>query len=212
MGLMLSADEVIEQPAVVAWTNQSRYQNGRSLMLRRTFCSAGAMLAAVTALRPAVAGDATAAPKLTADDYVEIQQLYANYAHALDKGEGERFASTFVLDGEFTGGRGPGRGGEARNPIKGKDAFLEMGSRGGLRHFNANLVITPTPDGAQGSVYLLLFNPRNVPATIVETAIYEDTLVKTPQGWRFKKRVVWRDDDDITPFKPKPLTEGRENK
>src|SRR5215813_3713788 len=165
----------------------------------------------MTAFGPAGATETGDAPKLTADDYIEIQQLYANYAHALDKGEGERFASTFVLDGEFTGGRGPGRGNEARNPVKGKDALLAMGSRGGLRHFNANLVITPTPEGAKGSVYLLLFDARNIPATIVETAIYEDTLVKTPQGWKFTKRVVWRDDDDITPFKPKPLPRAQEN-
>ena len=46
---------------------------------------------------------------------------------------------------------------------------------------------------------------RTSPPSFVETAIYDDTLVKTPQGWKFKKRVVWRDDDDITPFKPKPL-------
>lgn len=181
-------------------------------MLLRSFLRAGVLLAAVTALRPAAAAEAGAAAKLTADDYIEIQQLYANYAHALDRGEGERFAATFVLDGEFTGGRGPGRGSEVRSPIKGRDALLQMGSRGGLRHFNANLAITPTPEGAKGSVYLLLFNARNIPATIVETAIYDDTLVKTPQGWRFKKRVVWRDDDDITPFKPKPLPQAQENK
>ena len=48
-------------------------------------------------------------------------------------------------------------------------------------------VITPTPEGAKGWVYLLLFNARNIPATIVETAIYEDTLAKTPQGWKLKK-------------------------
>jgi hypothetical protein len=181
-------------------------------MLRRSLFSAGALLAALPVLRPAAADADRTAEKLTADDYIEIQQLYANYAHALDKGEGGRFASTFVLDGEFTGGRGPGRGGEVRNPIKGEDALLKMGSRGGLRHFNANLVITPIPEGAKGSVYLLLFNARNIPATIVETAIYEDTLVKTAQGWKFKKRVVWRDDDDITPFKPKPLPQLQENK
>ncbi len=181
-------------------------------MLRRSLFSAGALLAALPALRPAAAGGEGTAEKLTADDYIEIQQLYANYAHALDKGEGERFASTFVLDGEFTGGRGPGRGGEVRNPIKGEDALLKMGSRGGLRHFNANLVITPVPGGAKGSVYLLLFNVRNIPATIVETAIYEDTLVKTAHGWKFKKRVVWRDDDDITPFRAKPLPQVQENK
>jgi hypothetical protein len=180
-------------------------------MMRRNFFSAGVLLAALTALRPAAA-ETGAAPKLTADDYAEIQQLYARYAHALDKGEGERFASTFVIDGEFTGGRGPGRGSEVRNPTKGEDALLRMGSRGGLRHFNANLLITPTPEGASGSVYLLLFNARSIPATIVETAIYEDTLVKTPQGWRFKKRVVWRDDDDITPFKPKPLPPAPANR
>jgi hypothetical protein len=179
-------------------------------MLRRSLFSAGAMLAALAALRPAAAAGAGAAPKLTADDYVEIQQLYASYAHALDKGE--RFASTFVLDGEFTGGRGPGRGSEVRTPAKGKDALFKMGSRGGSRHFTANLVITPTAEGAKGSVYLLLFNARNVPATIVETAIYDDTLVKTPQGWRFHRRVVWRDDDDISPFKPKPLPQAPENK
>jgi hypothetical protein len=177
----------------------SRPPEEEVLMLRRSLFSSGAILAALAALRPAAAADA--APKLTADDYVEIQQLYANYAHALDKGEGERFASTFVLDGEFTGGRGPGRGSEVRS----QDALLKMGSRGGGRHFTANLVITPTPEGAKGSVYLLLFNERSIPATIVETAIYDDVLVKTPQGWRFKKRVVWRDDDDISPFKPKPL-------
>ena len=181
-------------------------------MLRRSFFPAGVLLAALTALRPAAAAETGAAQKLTADDYIEIQQLYAAYAHALDKGECERFASTFVLDGEFTGGRGPGRGSEVRNPLTGKDALLAMGSRGGLRHFNANLVITPTPKGAKGSVYLLLFNARNIPATIVETAIYEDTLVRTPHGWRFKKRVVWRDDDDITPFKPKPLPQQPESK
>jgi actinorhodin biosynthesis protein ActVIA len=181
-------------------------------MLRRSFLRAGGLLAAATALRPAAAAETGAAAKLTADDYIEIQQLYAGYAHALDRGEGERFAATFVLDGEFTGGRGPGRGSEARTPLKGKDALLQMGSRGGLRHFNANLVITPTPEGAKGSVYLLLFNARNIPATIVETAIYDDTLVKTPQGWRFKSRIVWRDDDDITPFRPKPLPQAQESK
>jgi 3-phenylpropionate/cinnamic acid dioxygenase small subunit len=149
---------------------------------------------------------------LTADDYIQIQQLYANYAQALDNGEGERFAATFVDDGEFTGGRGAGRGSEVRTPTKGTEALTKMGSGSGTRHFTANLVITPTPTGAKGSCYLLLFNVRSTPTTIVETAIYEDTLVKTARGWKFKKRVVWRDDDDITPYKPKPIPAGQEVK
>jgi 3-phenylpropionate/cinnamic acid dioxygenase small subunit len=159
--------------------------------------------AALMWLRPAALDAAT--PKLSGDDYIQIQQLYANYAHALDTGQAERFAATFVDDGEFTGGRGPGRGADARTPLKGHDALLAMGGRGGSRHFVANLVINPAPGGAKASCYLLLFDVHKSPATMVETAIYDDTLVKTAKGWKFKKRVVWRDDDDISPFKPKPV-------
>jgi hypothetical protein len=148
-----------------------------------------------------------AAAMLTPLDYIEIQQLYASYSHALDKGLGERFAATFTPDGEFTSGRSAGRASETRTPLKGTERLTRMGSEGGGRHFTANLVITPTSEGADGSCYLLLFNARNVPATITETAIYQDSLVKTPEGWRFKKRVVWRDDDDISPFKPKSRTQ-----
>jgi len=153
------------------------------------------------------AQQARSAPTLTTQDYIDIQQLYANYAQALDKGEGARFAATFVTDGEFTGGRPAGQANAVRTPLKGTEALTKMGSGGGSRHFTANLVISPTADGASGSCYLLLFNARNIPATITETAIYDDTLTKTPQGWRFKKRIVWRDDDDISPFKPRPRTQ-----
>ena len=180
-------------------------------MSRRTLWAIAVCLATAMAL-PLWQGAAARDPaRLTADDYIEIQQLYANYAHALDKGEGERFAATFAKDGEFTGGRGPGRATEQRTPRTGTEALTQMGSRSGTRHFTANLVITPTAEGAKGSCYLLLYNARTVPPSFVETAIYDDTLVKTAQGWRFKKRVVWRDDDDITPFKPKPLppTQGQ---
>lgn len=166
-------------------------------------CAYPAMVAAFLLAAPATAQPALT--KLTVEDYIAIQQLYATYAHALDKGEGDRFAATFTVDGEFTGGRGPGHAAEQRRPREGTEALTAMGARSGTRHFTANLVITPIAGGAKGSCYLLLYNARTTPPSFVETAIYDDTLVKTPQGWKFKKRVVWRDDDDITPFKPKPL-------
>ena len=171
----------------------------------RSFIGAAALALASLSMTAPAAGKPV---KLTADDYIAIQQLYATYAQALDRGEGDRFAATFVEDGEFTGGRGPGHADEDRKPRKGTPALTAMGSRSGTRHFTANLVITPGPDGVKGSCYLLLYNARTVPPSFVETAIYDDTLVKTAQGWKFKKRIVWRDDDDITPFKPKPLPAG----
>lgn len=173
-------------------------------MLARSLIAAAALTLSLAG--PTRASAATpSAVKLTADDYIEIQQLYAAYAHALDTGDGARFAQTFTEDGEFTGGRPAGHAQDVRKSTRGRAALQAMGSRGGSRHFTANLTITPTANGAHGSCYLLLFDVHSTPARMLETAIYDDTLVKTPQGWKFAKRTVWRDDDDISPYRPNPV-------
>ncbi len=183
------------------------------MMRRSVISAAGALVAGLVGGRSAdaaaPAAAAGAALKLTTEDRLEIQDLYARYCHGLDKADPDMFSSCWTEDGEFTGGRGPGRAADDRTPRKGRDALTNMARNGGTRHFNSNLVLTPTVDGAKASVYLLLYTARTVPPTFVETAIYDDTLVKTPAGWKFKKRIVWRDDDDITPFKPKPLPANR---
>jgi len=182
-------------------------------MQRRTLISASAAVIAGLSVGRNTAAAATATSratlKLTTEDRLEIQELYARYCHGLDKGDPELFSSCWTDDGEFTGGRGPGRANDDRTPLKGRPALYQMGNKGGSRHFTSNLILTPTDDGAKASIYLMLYNARVVPPTFVETAIYDDTLVKTPAGWKFKKRVVWRDDDDITPFKPKALSDIR---
>ncbi len=121
---------------------------------------------------------------LTADDYVEIQQLYAQYNNAIDSGDAEGYAATFVPDGVF-------------NTFNGHDALVgfihrwrESMNGANMRHWNSNLLITGTPEGANGSVYLLLVNISVRPPAIATAAKYEDQLVKTAQGWRFKKRVT----------------------
>jgi hypothetical protein len=83
------------------------------------------------------------------------------------------------------------------NTSVGHDALVQFihdwrEKRGGanLRHWNTNLSITPTADGADGAVYLLLVNVGQRPPVIASAAKYEDQLVKTPDGWRFKKRVT----------------------
>jgi hypothetical protein len=181
-------------------------------MLRRDIVLAGANLMALAgtaemaSAAPGDLADAMGIPgdQVSTDDFVQIQQLYSRYCHALDMGSGDAFASTFTEDGEFTGGRAAGHANDDRTPLKGRQALAQMGSGGGSRHFTANLVVTKTADGAKGSCYLMLYSTRTIPASWMEIAVYDDTLVKTPQGWKFKKRVVWRDDDDISPFKAKP--------
>jgi len=122
--------------------------------------------------------------KLTADDYIEIQQLYAQYNNAIDSGDAEGYAGTFIPEGVF-------------NSFNGHDALVNFIHRwrenmkgGNMRHWNTNLTITGTPEGASGSVYLLLVDVSVRPPAISTAAKYEDQLVKTAQGWRFKKRVT----------------------
>lgn len=130
------------------------------------------------------------APKgaLSTQDYVEIQQLYARYAMTIDAGNADGWANTFTSDGVFN------------NNARGHAALVQFvhdwrDKRSGAsrRHWNSNLVITPSEDGATGSVYLLLLDISTRPPAPVSSSVYEDALVKTPQGWRFKTRVLHGD-------------------
>ena len=130
------------------------------------------------------AGQQAPAGSLSTQDYIDIQQLYARYNEAIDSGDGEAYATTFTPDGIF-------------NTYKGHDALVgfiqqwkEKMNGANRRHWNTNLVITPTAEGASGSVYLMLLDVGVRPPAIVSTAKYTDALVKTADGWRFKQRAT----------------------
>jgi hypothetical protein len=127
---------------------------------------------------------AAQAANLTPQDMAEIQTLYAKYNQVLDAGKAEAWADTFTPDGVFN------------KTNVGRDAlitfakgFYDQGG-GKRRHWNTNLVLTGTAEGADGSVYLMLWDVGQRPASIIVTGIYEDKLVKTKDGWRFKTRLV----------------------
>lgn len=130
---------------------------------------------------------------LTSDDLVEIQQLYAKYNWALDSGDAEGYASTFTADGVFNNNVG-------HAAIKKFADGFHAGFGSHVKHWNTNLLITPTPTGAKGQVYLVLVDFAAMPATIVTSATYADELVKTPDGWRFTKRAT--KGDVAPPAKP----------
>lgn len=166
------------------------------------------------ALLACVCGAAIAkqAPQISAQDYTEILQLYAEFNTSLDLGLPDRYIKTWTDDGEFTGGRAGERAtpGERKPDVVGREQLRAMARPGGSggRHSVTNLVVTPIPGGAKATCYLILMNPRTSPPTPAETAIYDDTLVKTKEGWKFKKRVNWRDDDPYSPNKPGPMPAG----
>jgi SnoaL-like domain len=158
-------------------------------MLKRNVL--GVLTAAMVAGATAV--QAQPAAKLTADDLVEIQQLYARYNWTLDSGDSQGYAATFTPDGVFNNNVGHDA------IVKFADTF-HAGLGAHVKHWNTNLMIQPTATGASGQVYLVLVDFGTKPATIVTSATYADELVKTPQGWRFKKRAT---KGDVAP-PPKP--------
>jgi len=125
---------------------------------------------------------------LATQDYVDIAQLYARYNTAIDTGDADGWAATFTPDGVFNGTT---RGHEAL--VQFVHDWRDKRNGANRRHWNSNLVVTRTPEGANGSVYLQLLDVGVRPAAATLTAMYEDRLVKTADGWRFKSRLLHND-------------------
>jgi SnoaL-like domain len=136
---------------------------------------------------------------LTPLDYVEIRQLAARYGHAVDQGadSGYAYADLFAPDGTFGQTRG-------RDELA---ALAKRTARGPQTawHFIVNHVIEPTEDGAKGKEYMVhvRYGDPGQPNIVWGGGHYEDTYVRTPNGWRFKTRQFIRSEG--TPESLKPL-------
>jgi hypothetical protein len=155
-------------------------------MLRSRFIVGLSLGIALAAAAWASAQQRNNASALTALDYAEIHQLYASYNHALDVSDASAFAALFTPDGSL-------------GNATGRDALMETVKRtqqqwkGNWRHLYSNLTIKPQPGGAAGSSFLFAYDVSTKPATITNTGIYVDALVKTSEGWRFKSRTFRND-------------------
>jgi hypothetical protein len=146
-------------------------------------------------------------PALTATDYIEIQQLVNRYGYALDHCEnnGYAYAELYTPDGVFIddwSDLGVSRKGirwEGRERLAEAAGGGVLGCKGksrrSLSHIAVNHVITPTAEGAVGSVFLISGGGSGDPDIIQRSDIYEDVYVKAPNGWRFKQRTHVRDRD-----------------
>jgi hypothetical protein len=138
-------------------------------------------------------------PILTAQDYIDIQQLYAAYAWAVDTGDGPGRAAVFTPDGTFTSSN-------QGNVVQSAAAIAERTSKQGNigdRHLQYNIRIEPTHEGAKGSCYVLIVRGKaSQGGTIAGTLqMYNDTFVKTAAGWRFKTRRIWADSAESSPYR-----------
>lgn len=137
-----------------------------------------------------------AARVVSVADRLAVQELLARYAHYVDNGLGEAWASTFTPDGklDFQG-----------QVVDGHDALVAFAAQDlGLypTHFVGNtLMVQVAPDRIHARS-MVIVTIRSKTATPVEAhgvtidaptetlgvGIYDDEIVRTGQGWRFKLR------------------------
>jgi hypothetical protein len=122
---------------------------------------------------------------LTTEDRIEIGELYARYNQSMDMKDPQAWAATFTADGAFDAG--------AAGTATGTESLVELASgmaRSGrqMRHWVNNLIVSESDSGATGKAYLALFAVGEGGPQLSTTGLYEDELVKTADGWRFKAR------------------------
>ena len=146
--------------------------------------------------------------ELTALDYFQIQQLVARYARAMDtcSNNGYDYADLYTPDGKFV----PIINGKPGAGVQGREALAEISGGGsnncvnvgwieqGVHHVYVNHIIDPAPEGATGSVEMMLIGIGGDPNKIEHDGYYEDIYVKTSQGWRFKQRTHYATYDAAT--------------
>lgn len=143
---------------------------------------------------------ASAAEKLTAMDYIQIQQLVSRLNFALDYcvNGGRDFAALFTEDGEYIVDEGGGklrkfRGLEQLASLAGGPdcAVTKTPPRMHLAHLAENLVIEPASKGARGTSYAIYPGRKGKsfqPDVAGQVGLYHDEFVRTRMGWRLKTR------------------------
>ena len=124
---------------------------------------------------------------LSGTDYAEIHRLYAEYAYAFDSGNAEMYAAVFTPDGEFATTMGDLKG---RTEIAALVEGRALRERPKILHVTTNVIINASAEGATGSAYLLALDLAQSPA-VTGGGVYEDVIVRTSEGWRFKKRAYF---------------------
>jgi hypothetical protein len=160
--------------------------NGRRLLLLF------AVAVACVALKD-VRADERHAPQLTAQDYADIEQLYANYAHGFDSkvDDGALYLSVFSDTASFTDQWD--RKASGHDGLDKTYAHSQTGKPNpvGFGHSNWNIVIDPAPWGAVGRAYTgggRANATGETPATGL-VGEYVDVIVKTPTGWKYQQRM-----------------------
>jgi len=124
-------------------------------------------------------------------DRARIRELTARYNRCFDEGDPEGYAQTFTPDGVMEVEGGPA--------TEGRAALAEMVRRTpyGIMHVTVDATVEVDGDRAVQDVTLLVVArpPRDAApdkrvSRVMRSGRYHDELVRTPEGWRFARRVA----------------------
>jgi hypothetical protein len=133
---------------------------------------------------------------VNAEDDAAIRQLYARFSHAIDSGaeNGAVLARLFTADGVYLD--------TWTNKVYAGSAQIASLAREGaagkvptsLNHFVWTVKVEAAPEGATAKAYVMTgtLQPPGMPIVMTNGGQYWDDLVKTADGWRFKKRTFFR--------------------
>jgi hypothetical protein len=123
--------------------------------------------------------------KLSADDRLDILELYALYAHAEDAGDNMEFLSCWDEDGILESPKGHFEGHEGLSEFF--DALMPTNK--GKRHVTVNHLIRATEKGVDVASNFLLLDIAEA-TRLVGSGSYRDSLRMSGGTWRISKRVV----------------------
>jgi 3-phenylpropionate/cinnamic acid dioxygenase small subunit len=130
--------------------------------------------------------------RLTAEERLDIRDLYSRWCVLLDTGQAEAWAGLFAEHGVFEF-EVLGMRAEGREALRTFAAEVHERERGLTRHYVHNVIIESDDSGVTGRADIELLDLRHGGnAKIIKTAHYEDRIVRAESGWRFvERRLYW---------------------
>lgn len=126
------------------------------------------------------------------EDQQAIRQLLARYCFLLDGYRLREFAALFTSDGEWTSRNGTGRGPAAIEKLL-RGLAPEPAPCKRRKHFTGNVIIELFGDRASVVSNFMVARDSEAGPAIAVAGTYEDTVVKTAEGWKFKSRRLSHD-------------------
>jgi 3-phenylpropionate/cinnamic acid dioxygenase small subunit len=128
----------------------------------------------------------------TLEDRVQIRELYARYAYAIDYGPYPEWVKCFTEDGVFDSPRLGRHEGHAAL-LRFTAIYKESNGDAKVRHMMTNVTFKVDGDTATGGCYLTYYHCKNGKLTLEAIGRYEDEMRKVNDEWLFARRRVFID-------------------